>query len=123
MEVTQGVTHNLQLVYTIPFSGYTTAEQGYPYPNISGLLINVSAPPNPLATWPTFLTMSGGPVTRFTRFMTPNVDSEVTYAFYYNQTTFSNKIWENPQVAIIHMFHPEMWGNWQYLVSLTFVDL
>eukprot|EP01113_Clastostelium_recurvatum_P035494 TRINITY_DN4960_c0_g1_i1.p1 TRINITY_DN4960_c0_g1~~TRINITY_DN4960_c0_g1_i1.p1 ORF type:complete len:549 (+),score=110.52 TRINITY_DN4960_c0_g1_i1:1-1647(+) len=102
---------------TVPWSGYTNAAKGTPQVPVSGYVVNVSQPFLDQASWPTYMAMAGGPTSRFETFYSPFTESSVPYAFYINASTWTQHTWARPKEAVVHMMHPELWGNWQFTVK------
>jgi len=37
--------------------------------------------------------------------------------FDYDRNTWTKNTWANPQTAVVHMFHADLWGNWMFEVK------
>ena len=79
--------------------------------------ISFPYPADERESWQGFRAYENGTINRFnTTYNYPFWNTNVPMGMYFNGTQV-NKSWKHPETGIVHMFHSNSWGGWQFQIQ------
>lgn len=79
--------------------------------------ITVPYPTEQRESWQSFRAYENGTIKRFnTTFNYPFWNTNVPMGMYFDGSLVDHK-WANPETGIVHMFHTNSWGGWQFQIQ------
>ena len=106
-------------LYTNPTGYVSTAESWLPpTPYPPAKVITVQSPFRNGTHFPYYHLGIGGSLSIFHPPESPHVSLEVPSGLKYSVNVgFANRSWSDPTTGVVHVFHGQHWGNWQFRIA------
>ena len=79
--------------------------------------VNISYPTDPRPSWTVFKAYENGTINRFnTTYNYPFWNTNVPMGLYFDSTALKH-MWSHPETGVLHTFHSEGWGGWQFQIA------